>query len=140
MAFQVKKQQKIIEDIELLADDNSVAVTLHVEINIDAIARKFRLTQVKLAEAQKKAASQSDEALEEYGNAVIAMFNLVLGEENTKKALEYFERNYSDMAIQLMPFITDVVQPALKNSAEEKKSLIANNYHLNRKQKRKLGL
>lgn len=140
MAFQIKKQRKLIEDIELLADDDSVAMTLHVEINIDAIAREYRLTQAKLAAAQKKAAEQSTEALEEYGNAVIAMFTLVLGEENTEKALEYFENKYSEMAIQLMPFVTNVVQPAIQRSVEEKRALLANNYHLSRRQKRKLGL
>ena len=140
MAYQIKKLQKIVEDIELLNDDNSVALTIHVDIVPENIARKFNVTQVKLVEAQKKVKAKDDSALEEYGEAIIAMFEIVFGEENTAKILEYFEGKYTDMAIQLMPFITNVIQPALRRNAEDKKALIANNYHLNRWQKRKLGL
>ncbi len=140
MAYKIKKQHNIIEDIELLAEDNSVSMTIHVDINPDAIAKDYRHIQLELIHAQKAVNNKSDNAFEQFEKAVISMFNLIFGEKNTDKLLEYFDGEYTEMSVQLAPFITNVVQPAIKQSVKNKKSIIANNYNLSRAQKRKLGL
>ena len=38
MAYQIKKSNHIVEDLELLGDDGKVELTVHVDINTDRMA------------------------------------------------------------------------------------------------------
>lgn len=140
MAYQIKKSHDIVEDIELLDENGAVALTVHVDISPEQISQGYRKAQLDLIHAQKQVDKGADTALEDFGKAVIGMFNVVFGEENTQKILEYFNGKYTDMCVQCMPFISDVVRPAIERSNNAKRSMIANNYKLSRKQRRKLGL
>ena len=140
MAYQINNSYHIVEDLELLGDDGKVELTVHVDINTDRMAGGFRKAEIGLINAQRGIKKgEHAEALESYGKAVIEVFRLVFGEENTTVMLKYFEGKYTDMFIQLYPFINDVVKPAIAASAAEQKIRIANNYNYTKKQKRKLG-
>lgn len=141
MAYQIKKSNHIVEDLELLGDDGKVELTVHVDINTDRIAGGFRKVEIDLMNAQRNIKKgENSEALENYGKAVIEFFRLIFGEENTTVMLKHFEGQYTDMFIQLYPFINDVIKPAIESSAAAQKALIANNFNYTKKQKRKLGL
>ena len=141
MAYQIKKSSRIIEELELLGEDGSVEKTINVDINTDRIAGGYRKAEINLLNAQRNIKKgETAEALENYGKAVIDLFRIVFGYENTDIMLEYFDGKYTDMLIQVMPFINDVVKPAISASVAAQKARIANNYNYNRKQKRKLGL
>lgn len=140
MAFQIKKENKVIEELELLDKNNEVAKTIKVEINIDKIATEYRQRKIELAEAQRKVNKNEDDALEAFGIAIINLFKTVFGEENTVAILEYFEGKYTNMLSSCIPFIEQVIQPAIEQVVKDKKQILANNMNLNRKQKRSLGL
>ena len=95
MAYQIKKQKNIVEDLELLADDGSIALTIHIDINPEKIANDVRKVQLELVKFQKSAAENKEEALENLGKTVCSVFNLICGEENTAKILEYFNGKYA---------------------------------------------
>lgn len=115
MSYKIKKNQNITEDIELIANDGAVSATLHINISPAAIAKDYRNVQIELIKAKKSADNQNEDAIEQYGKAVISMFDLLFGKENTEKILKYFENDYFEMSLQIMPFVYDVVEPALKN-------------------------
>lgn len=141
MAYQIKKSSRIIEELELLGEDGSVEKTINVDINTDRIAGGYRKAEIDLLNAQRNVKKgESSEALENYGKAVIGLFRLIFGDENTNIMLDFFDGKYTDMLIQVMPFINDVVKPAISASVAAQKSRIANNYNFSRRQKRKLGL
>lgn len=140
MAYQIKKADKITEDLELLDSNNDVALTVHVDIEIGRIAKEYRQIQIELAEAQNMTSQGNEQAFEKFGNAVIKLFRCLLGDENTQKIFEYFENDYAEMAVQCMPFIADVIQPAIEKYSRSKREIMANNYNLSRQQKRKLGI
>lgn len=140
MAYQIKKTGKIVEDLELLNDNNEVDKVIHVDIDIDHIAKDFRKAQTALITAQKAVSDGAENALETYGNAVIDVFNLIFGNDNTVDLLNYFDGKYTDMAIQIMPFVSDIITPAVEKAVKSKKELLANNYGLTAKQRKKLGL
>lgn len=94
MAYQIKKSNHIVEDLELLGDDGKVELTVHVDINTDRMAGGFRKAEIGLINAQRGIKKgENAEAFENYGKAVIEFFRLVFGEENTAVMLEYFEGN-----------------------------------------------
>lgn len=140
MAYQIKKSDKIAEDLELLDSNNNAALTVHVDIEIARIIKNYRQLQIELMEAQNMTSQGSEQAFEAFGNAVIKLFRCLFGDENTQKILEYFENDYTEMAVQCMPFISDVIQPAIEKYSRSKREIMANNYNLSRQQKRKLGI
>lgn len=140
MAYQIKKSDRITENLELLDSNNNVTLTIHIDIEIGRIAKEYRQLQIELAEAQNMTSQGNEMAFEVFGNAVIKLFRCLFGDENTQKILEYFENDYMEMAVQCMPFISDVVQPAIEKYSRSKREIMANNYNLSRQQKRKLGI
>lgn len=140
MAYQIKKSDRITENLELLDSNNNVTLTIHIDIEIGRIAKEYRQLQIELAEAQNMTSQGNEMAFEVFGNAVIKLFRCIFGDENTQKILEYFENDYMEMAVQCMPFISDVVQPAIEKYSRSKREIMANNYNLSRQQKRKLGI
>lgn len=47
MAYQIKKADKITEDLELLDKDNNVTLIVHVDIEVGKIAKEYRQIQVR---------------------------------------------------------------------------------------------
>ncbi|MGN0613559.1 MAG: hypothetical protein ACI4JB_06615 [Porcipelethomonas sp.] len=141
MAYQIKKSSRITEELELLNESGKVEKTIIVDINVDRIAGGYRKAEVNLLNAQRNIKDgKTSEALESYGEAIVGLFRLVFEDENTNVILEYFDSNYTDMMVQVMPFINDVVRPAISAAVAAQKIKIANNFGFSKKQKRKLGL
>lgn len=134
MAYQIKKTRKINEELELLNDNGEVEKTLLINLDVDAIAPMFRKKQVALINAQKElkniqkmgVQADFDAAYELYGRAVVDIFELTLGVQNTAEILEYFENNYIEMCTQVVPFISEVVVPSIEISINEKKKQMKN--------------
>lgn len=140
MAFQIKKDNEVVEELEFLDNNNEVVKKINVKINIDKIASEYRQRKVEITEAQQKINKGEEDAVELFGVAIINMFKTVFGEENTVAILEYFEGKYTDMLTNCIPFIEQVIQPAIEQVVKDKKQILANNMNLNRKQKKSLGL
>lgn len=126
--FELKRSEKIVEQIKL-GDDI-------IEVNLDAGAIQARFTKgynelLRAQSALNGATSDTLEAvsdkLEQYGNAVVGVLQVIFGEENTQKILAFYENNYSEMFMQIYPFISEVIIPkiseASKRKAEELKAL-----------------
>ena len=140
MAYQIKKDNEVVEELEFLDKNNEVVKKISVKINIDKIASEYRQRKLEITEAQQKINKGEEDAVELFGVAIINMFKTVFGEENTVAILEYFEGKYTDMLTNCIPFIEQVIQPAIEQVVKDKKQILANNMNLNRKQKRSLGL
>lgn len=140
MAYQIKKSSRIKEQLEFLSEDDQTALTIDVDIDVDRIAQQYRATELKLMECQKQASSGTAEGLQAYGTAVLAFFDLIFGEESTQQMLAYFDGSYTDMLLQVSPFIQNVVKPGIESAILEKRRIMAANMQLNRRQRRRIGL
>lgn len=140
MAYQIKKSSRITEQMEFLGEDNQVVLTIDVDIDADRLSQKYRATEMQLMECREQAEGGSAEGLQAYGTAVLAFFDLVFGEENTQKMLAYFDGNYTDMFLQVTPFIQHVVKPAIEAEILEKRQRMVANMQLSKRQRRRIGL
>lgn len=141
MAYQARRSAVLIEDIELINKNNEVEKVIHVKFNADRMAREFNEARngIIRAQAEVKKGDVSDRYTT-FGEAVIEIFRVVFGEENTREIIEFYENNYLEMVSELMPFITDVAAPAVQQAVDAKKQQLANNYKFNRRERRKIGL
>lgn len=78
----------------------------------------------------------------------IEIYSLTVNENNISVILEAVCDSFSSLLWDIeyyscgafMPFITDVVRPAVAEAIKSQKSRLANNMNFSRRQKRKLGL
>ena len=126
--FELKRSEKIVEQIKL-GDEI-------IEVNLDAGAIQARFTKgynelLRAQSALNGATSDTLDAvsdkLEQYGNAVVGVLQVIFGEKNTQKILAFYENNYTEMFTQIYPFIGEVIIPkiseASKRKADELKAL-----------------
>lgn len=142
MAYQLKRSNKVFETLELVNESGSVEHSLKIEIDADLIINDFRKcknalvnSERKLKEAQKADnLDEMEELFGAYGNAVINILKLLLGDENTDVIIEFYEERYVELSMHIMPFIYNVIQPAVEKAVNEKKESLKNSF--NRKQRR----
>ncbi len=129
MAYQIKRQARITEDLELLGKDGEVLHTLPVDVNIDSIMREYRACEVEIAKAEQAVKWKEENAVEQLGSAIIHMYTVIFGETQTDIILAFFEKDYSEMMVQIMPFINDVITPTIVKYAKQRKLELKNAIH-----------
>ena len=134
MAYQIRKQERISEDLELMETKDHPTVLIHIDINPEHIAKDYRKVQLEIAKAQQIGDVSA------FRTAVDALFHLVFGADATEKILEYFDGSYIDATLNVLPFIYDRIHPAVEAYAKNRREMLVNNVALNRRQRRKLGL
>ena len=117
--YQVKRKNKITETIQLCHADGSVAEQIDVVINVDQLGAKVNKAYELLGIAQNTLSknSRSPELMNEFGRAVIALFQAIFGDENTEKITSFYEGSESEMLLDLFPFINDVIMPQIREAS-----------------------
>lgn len=112
--MKIKRTRPFLDTLEL--EDGDKQLTIVVNIHFERSAPLIRKAQVALIEAEK--AIQQDKKnpnnLETYGNAVIALFAAVFGEQETGEILQFYEGQYTDMLTDILPYILYTVLPAMQ--------------------------
>lgn len=128
MAYQVQRKSRIKETLELLDETGAVVETLDVDLNVDQIAGRVNKAYEVLGAAQTalQKNARSDEALEAYGKAVLAVFDVIFGVDGTKKLIAFYENNFNEMLLDVFPFINDEIMPKIKAaSADRREQMLA---------------
>lgn len=136
--MQIKRTEKIRDTLELCGEDGTIGVTLEFVVDIDAIAGELRrnLTDITTAEqALKKAATDKDyaAAYEQYGRAVRGVFSVCFGRENAEHICEFFEENYVEMSVAIVPYIYDVILPRVNECIARRREQLKGIYRRGKK-------
>ena len=136
--MQIKRTEKLRDTLELCGEDGNPAATLEFVVDIDAIAGELRrnLADITSAEqALKKAASDKDyaEAYEQYGRAVRGMFAVCFGRENAERICKFFEGNYVEMSVAIVPYIYDVILPRVNECISRRREQLRGIYRKGKK-------
>lgn len=115
------KRNHIVEELEI--EDNGKFLTLKVDISVDSSLRAYNSAQYKIAQASimaKEATEEKDmsKAEEAMGNAVLGLFEVIFGEEQTKQIIEFYDNKSLEMLGDIAPFISDVVAPKFKEAQD----------------------
>ena len=126
MAYKITRKPRIKEDLELCNPDGSTALTIPVDIDVDVMGGRIRKAYGSLAEAQKKITADSSD-LEAYGGAVVTLFACIFGEDGTAKMLTFYQENYTEMLLDVFPFIQNVILPRVAEVSQQRKKEILQN-------------
>ena len=139
MGYQVGRSKRIEETLDLVDSEGVIQYTIPVALNTSDIARQYRTQYLNLAKAQQaytelqqaqgeEKAAVVETAEQALGDAVLGLFRLVFGEENLQQILSFYDGCYIEMLENVLPFLTQVVAPALQADAAQRKQRIAQNY------------
>lgn len=126
--YKITRKNRIKEDLQLCHANGDVALTVSVDLNVDEISGRLMQRQRAMANAQAAAqnAPDSEAAVKAYGDAIIAFFEALFGEEDTKKLLAFYEDNYTELLVDVFPFINEEILPKIAEaSADRKAKLLA---------------
>lgn len=119
--YELRRSEKIVEQIKV-GDD-----VIEVNLDVGAIQARFTKGYNELLRAQTALNSITgdnmdamSERLEQYGNAVVGVLQVVFGEENAQKILDFYEGNFTEMFTQIYPFIAEVVLPKISDAGKRK--------------------
>lgn len=127
MGYQLKKKKHINKSLDLIGDDGKVEKTLTVDIVVDDFRNRYPkvMADVKKAQAMLDASGETDvEAVVASEIAVKALFVLIFGEIQTRDFLQYYENRYSEAFLDVIPFVTDEIIPAVKKAVEQENKRI----------------
>lgn len=129
MAYELKRAKRIMESVSIGGEE--VPVVLDLDTMAADFTRKYNAVIRAETEIRKHVdAGVSADNLEEvqasYGNAIIALFEMVFGTEGARKILAFYEHKYIEMLTEVLPFLLEVVVPALNQAAAEKREKLAN--------------
>ena len=122
--YQVTRKNRIKEQLQLCHSDGTVALTADVDLNVDIIANRVSKAYEALGMAQNALTNdpRNPATMEAYGNAVIAVFNVIFGEEQTAAIVEFYENNWTEMLLDLFPFINNEIMPKIAEASEARKA------------------
>lgn len=126
--YQVTRKNRIKEELQLCHANGDVALTVDVELNVDQISGRVNKAYEALNMANNALQKDmgNEKLLEAYGASVIAVFNVIFGEEDTKKIVDFYEGQYTEMLLDIFPFINGEIMPKIRAaSASRKEQLLA---------------
>lgn len=121
--YQITRKNRIKEQLQLCNADGSVACELEVDLNVDEITNRVAKAYDTLGMAQLEL--QKDPAdpkyMEAYGKAVFSLLDIIFGESGREKILNFYEGNYSEMLLDIFPFLNDEIMPKIREASEARK-------------------
>lgn len=120
--YQVTRKNRIKETLQLCHADGTVAEEIDVDLNVDVIAGRMNKAYEALGIAQTELeGTPTPQMMEKYGQAVMAVFDVVFGEDGRKRIVAFYENNYTEMLLDLFPFINDEIMPKIREASEDRK-------------------
>lgn len=119
--YTITKSSKVVEQLEL-KDENGNSEILNIEINISPeLAKRYRTLQVQLMNLQNKHPNNDTERIEQIGECITKMFQLLFGNANSERIFRFYENNYIVMCSDIFPFIQNVIIPQIQEFSKSRK-------------------
>lgn len=124
-----KIERKKANTVQLLLGDEVLTIKLG---GIDQY-KKYIEAQGRLLEIQKKIehmeksgkTAMPSDLLSYLGDTVTYTLEVVLGKENTQKIIDFFEGEFEEMLVAIMPFLNKEVLPKLKSVVQTESAELA---------------
>ena len=114
-----RKNKHIREELELLSIDGTEKMTVTVDLDIDQIAARMSKSYEMMGMLQNelKKDPKNQTTMEAFGQAVLEIFKIIFGDDQAEKILKFYEDDYTEMLVDLFPFINDQIMPKIKEAS-----------------------
>lgn len=117
--YEIKRKGKIKETVKV-SDNDGKELILAVDINIDDILGRYNIVRNTMNDAQAAAKKHDEEAAHKMGSAIVSLFDLLFGTEQTRQLVAFYENRYTEMLADLMPFLSDAVLPKINEAMQDR--------------------
>jgi hypothetical protein len=119
MAYQINRKAHVVDEIHL--EDNGKELTVKVDLQVERILRDYNAAWAKIGLAQVKIREVSgtehmDEAEAALGEAIMALFALLFGEEQVRAIMDFYGGAYLEMLADFVPYISEKIVPAVQKA------------------------
>lgn len=119
------QRTKPFEDVLEIADgDKSISISYRITIT-PAFAKEARALQVRIIELQR---SGNEASAEELGQAIVRLFTLIFGAENTEKIIAFYSDDFANMLMDIFPYLHDTVFAELNRRTHERIKALKKRY------------
>lgn len=121
--YQIQRKNRIKEQLQLCHANGDIACTLDVDINVDRMTAQISKAYDQLGKAQNELMKDrtSDKLIEEYGKAVVLVLTAIFGEDGCKKILDFYEDNYTECLLDILPFVSGEIMPKIREASQARK-------------------
>lgn len=118
-----RKNKHIREELELLSIDGTEKMHVTVNLDIDQIAARMAKSYEMMGMLQNelKKDPKNQKTMEAFGQAVIGIFKIIFGDEQAAEILKFYENDYTEMLVDLFPFINDQIMPQVKAASRQRR-------------------
>ena len=109
--------------IEIRLDAETIAVEFNKRVN-ELIAAEQRINKA----AQSPSDALTEDAVAEYSRALMLVMSLVFGTDNANAIVDFYEGSFMEMAIEVIPFITNKIVPSVKVALADLQKRAAEQY------------
>ena len=137
MAYKIKRQQQYLEELHLCDTRGTTKHIIPVDLSADGLLNNVRSRYLELIKAHKEvedlkskisSKEDMDEITEKMGNIVLALFESVFGTEGTNIIVNFYENRMVEMITEVLPFIQNVVLPAVNKIEKSKRKSVVKPY------------
>ena len=119
---ELTRKKRIFEELKV-GDD-----ILKINIDPTAMLPEYNRARDALLVAQSVAQSGAEADLAQFGQAVVDMMEILLGKENAKVIIAFYEDNYVEMLEQVLPYMEEVIVPQMTAAADKMKKEMRKKY------------
>lgn len=117
MAYQINRKAHVVDEIHL--EDNGKELTVKVDLQVERILREYNAAWAKIGQAQVKIREVSGtehmgEAEAALGEAIMALFALLFGEEQVQAIMDFYDGAYLEMLADFVPYISETIVPKVQ--------------------------
>lgn len=117
--FIAKRRKKALTTLALADEDGNIVHKYEIDCDPDKKLIEYNKAKNRIISAEQLINKDPDPAnYEVYGQAVVDMLTIFLGADAVAEILAFYENNYSEMLLEILPFITDEVEPLMRKTAE----------------------
>ena len=123
MAYKIQKNPHVREDVTV--EDDGRELTVSVDLDVHQILQRYTVAAKKIAVAEQQlqdlqtkgvTSENLGDAYASLGGAILELFNIVFGPEQTAQIVEFYDGNSSEMLQDFVPFLQDVVGPKIREA------------------------
>ncbi len=121
--YQIQRKNRIKEQLQLCHANGEIACTLDVDINVDRMTAQISKAYDQLGKAQNELMKDrtSEKLIEEYGKSVVLVLTAIFGEDGCKKILDFYEDNYTECLLDILPFVSGEIMPKIREASKARK-------------------
>ena len=123
MPVNIQQSKKFTDSVHIASSDpNTPDLDFTYELAPEMMVGRAQKLIAALENAQNELLlhSDSEQAAEAYGTAVLNLFVLFFGTENAEKIVDFYEGRYADMLSDFLPAITKDIMPKLRDASRKK--------------------